>query len=111
MKRDWKYLMYLGIVFGLFLVVRLTSPRQFNWTVTYANEDKDPYGTYGLTQLLPSVVGNGRISHSYKTLYELKDSVKSDDNVFVISTNFLAGGEDVDALLSHVSGGGTAFVS
>jgi hypothetical protein len=111
MKGDWKYIIYVSIVFGLFLVVRLTSPRQFSWRVTYSHKDKNPYGTFALNALLPGFFEEKSITNSYQTLYELKDSLTRNDNVLVLSSNFHAGKEDLAALLDHVNRGGSAFIS
>ncbi len=32
MKRDWKYMLYLSLAFGLFLVVKLMEPRRYDCT-------------------------------------------------------------------------------
>jgi hypothetical protein len=111
MKKDWKYIIYLSIVFGLFLVVRLTTPRQFSWNVTYSHKDKNPYGTFALNSLLPDLFENRTVRNSYQTLYELKDSLARTDNVLIVASNFHAGKEDLEALLGHVHKGGSAFVS
>jgi hypothetical protein len=110
MKKDWKYLIYLSIVFGLFVIVKLTSPKQYDWHLTLSHDDRNPYGTYVLNELLPSVLTK-RITKSYLTLYELKDSLKENANVFIVSSRFNAGREDVTTLLDQVYDGGTAFIS
>jgi hypothetical protein len=109
--KDWKYILYLGVIFAIYLAVQLTSTKVFDWNVTYGHDDKNPYGTYAMNRLMPSVLGDVRVSHSYKTLYELKDSLKADDNVFVVTNRFWAGDEDVKILLDHVYKGGTAFIA
>jgi hypothetical protein len=111
MRKDWKYILYIGAAFGLFVIVKLLSPKQYDWTVSYSFEDKDPYGGYALHQLLGSAFRPERIHHSYKTLYELSDSVGENDNIFIISSNFSGGKEDSDFLLGHVSHGGKVLIS
>lgn len=87
------------------------SPKQHNWSMTFAHEDKNPYGTYALNSLLPGIFSERKISHSYKTLYELKDSLAPSSNIFVISGNFSADKEDTGVLLKHLEQGGSAFIS
>ena len=111
MQKDWKYILYISAAFGLFVMVKLLSPRQYNWSITYSYEDKDPYGGYVLNQLLGSVFQKEDIHHSYKTLYELSDSIKEDHNILIISSNFNGGKEDSDFLLEHVAKGGKALIS
>jgi hypothetical protein len=111
MKKDWKYILYLSLAFGLFVAVKLLSPHQHDWTVTYAHDDKNPYGAYALSELLPGIFPASGIRHTYLTLYEIKDSLKRSGNILSISANFSAGKEDTEALLKHVAEGGSAFIS
>lgn len=111
MKKDWKYILYLTLAFGTVVVVKLISPKQYDWSVTYAHEDKDPYGTFGLNALLPSLFPDQTIAHSYETLYELKDSLKRNGNILIISSSFSCQKEDTQSLLNYINAGGTAFIS
>jgi hypothetical protein len=109
--KDWKYILYVAGAIGIFVLVKLTAPKQYNWGVTFAHEDRDPYGAYVLNRLLPSLIGNNNIRHSYRTLYELKDSLNDNDNVFIVSSSFNPGKEDSKALLHHIANGGRAFIA
>lgn len=111
MKKDWKYILYISLAIGLFLVVKLTSPKQHNWQITYMHEDTSPYGAYALNELLPSVFNPAPIQHNYETLYEIKDSLKREGNILIISTDFLGDEEDTNALLKHVAAGGAALIA
>jgi len=75
MRKDWKYILYITAAFGLFIVVKLLSPKQYDWRITYSHEDKNPYGAFALNNLLDSFFPREGIHHSYKTLYEIKDSL------------------------------------
>lgn len=110
MRKDWKYIVYVTAAIGLFVAVKLLSPKQYDWSVTLAHEDKNPYGTFALNNLLPDVI-KAEVRNSYQTLYELKDSLRLGQNVVIISSSFNCGKEDTNALLAHVAKGGTAFIS
>ena len=111
MRKDWKYIVYISLAFGLFVGVKLLSPKQYNWTVTFSHTDKNPYGAYAYNRLLPGIFPDKKITNSYKTLYEMKDSLSASDNIVIISTNFSADKEDTKALLQHVDKGGSVFIS
>jgi hypothetical protein len=111
MKRDWKYFLYIGAALGIFVILKLTSPKKYDWTITYSHLDKNPYGAFALSELLPSIFKEQEIHRSYLTMYEIKDSLKSEDNVLIVATGFSADKEDTDVLLKHVDGGGTALIS
>jgi hypothetical protein len=111
MRKDWKYILYISLAFGLFVIVKLLSPKKYDWSMTFAHDDKNPYGAYAFSNLLPEVFPDRKISHSYKTLYEIKDSLASADNIVIIGSNFSADNEDTKTLLQHVENGGSAFIS
>lgn len=109
MTRDWKYILYISLAVGAFVVLKMLSPKQYNWTITFSGDDKNPYGGYALAALLSAHVGP--VKNSYKTLYELRDSIKTSSSLLIIAESFSAGDEDAITLLDHVYKGGSAFVS
>lgn len=111
MRKDWKYILYISLAFGLFVGMKLLSPKQYNWTVTFAHDDENPFGAYAYSALLPGLFPGQSISHSYKTLYELKDSLEADENIVIVSSIFNADREDTRTLLQHVENGGSVFIS
>jgi len=114
MRKDWKYVLYLSIVIGVYVVVKLSETKQHNWNVTLSHTDKEPYGTYAFNQLLPSLV-HSPVKNSYKTIYELKDSLPKEGNLIVLSTDFSdgfsAGKPDTEVLFDFIKNGGNAFIS
>ena len=111
MKRDWKYFLYIGAALGIFVILKLTSPKKYDWTITYSHLDKNPYGAFALSELLPSMFNGHEIHRSYLTMYEIKDSLKNEDNVLILATGFSADKEDTEVLLEHVNAGGTVLIS
>ena len=111
MKKDWKYFLYIGAAFGIFILLKLASPKKYDWTITFSHLDKNPYGAFALSELLPSVFPGQKINHSYLTLYEINDSLKKNDNVLIVSSGFSADKEDTNVLLKHVGEGGTVLIS
>jgi hypothetical protein len=89
-------------------MVQLTRPKQYNWSVTYSHEDKNPFGTSALDVLLESI--SRKAIHSYKTLYELKDSLKIQRPLFILASSFNAEKEDTKVLLNYLNKGGTALI-
>src|SRR5690348_6625123 len=111
MSKDWRYIAYVLGAIALFVIVKLLSPKQYNWSITLVHDDKNPYGVYALHKLLPSRFENVSINNSYKTLYELRDSLKNNESIMIFASNFTGDREDTEALLEHVSEGATAFIS
>ena len=111
MRKDWKYILYISLAFGLFVVVKLLAPKKYDWTITFAHGDKNPYGAFAFSNLLPGLFPDRNISHSYKTLYEIKDSLSGVENIVIVSSNFSADEEDSKTLLQHVEKGGSVLIS
>jgi len=107
--KDWKYILYVGGAFALFIAVKLLGPKEYDWTVTYDSSDKNPYGGYALGQLLNGFFPG--VTYGYQTIYELKDSLTANDNVLIITSTFDPGKEDVNALLEFISNGGNVLIS
>jgi hypothetical protein len=111
LRKDWKYIVYIGLAIALYAAVNLMAPKQFNWTVTLAHDDKDPYGTFVFNELLPSIFKAHEITLSNQTIYELKDSLKHSKNLVIISSSFSGDKPDSDVLLEQVSNGANVFIS
>jgi hypothetical protein len=110
MRRDWKYILYLSIAFGLFIAVKLIEPKQYNWEPTYAVEDKNPFGGYVLNELITDLFKGKNVAVFNLTVYELKDSLKPGDNLIVLSHHFRSDKEDTQVMLDHVAKGGHVFI-
>lgn len=107
--KDTRYIVYIGLLASLLLILVLTKDKQYDWRVTYAHEDKNPYGTYALNQLFASVFDSS-VKNSYQTLYELKDSL-SRENIVILSGGFGPDKEDTKILLNYVEEGGHVFIA
>ncbi|HWA35823.1 MAG TPA: DUF4350 domain-containing protein [Cyclobacteriaceae bacterium] len=110
MRKDWKYILYLTLAFGIFLAVKLSGPKEFDWTPTYASEDKNPFGAFVLRELIPALFKGHRVQVTNKTLYELRDSLERGQNILVLAHAYAADDEEVKVLLNHVYAGGSAFI-
>lgn len=111
MKKDWKYFAYLSAAIAFYLVVKLLSPAELDWTITYHPNDKNPFGAYALNEFMPSLFPGKEINKSNYTFYEWIDTLQRPANFISLSTTFDPGKEDTDALLKNIERGGSAFIS
>jgi len=51
------YLLGLALLFGAYVAVEYYRPKPLDWTPTFQNKDKIPYGTYVLYDVLPEIMG------------------------------------------------------
>lgn len=111
MTKDWKYILYISLLALLLAFVLLSKNKDHDWSINFSHISKAPYGTYALTTLLPDHFKNQKITNSYKTIYELKDSMQSNENILIISSRFAPDQEDAKVLLTMIENGATAFIS
>jgi hypothetical protein len=111
MTRDWKYIAYISLL-GFFLVfIFLSKSKEHDWSLTFSHLSKEPYGTYALHSLIPVQLNTDEVISSYKTIYELKDSIQPHENILIMSSRFEPDAEDTKALLALVESGANAFIS
>ena len=55
------YLLGLALLFAGYVALEYNRPQPLDWTPTYANKDKIPYGTYALFDQLPHLLGTDSI--------------------------------------------------
>ncbi len=102
--------MVLVVGYGLFEYYR---PRPIDWTSTYSNKDKIPFGTQALYELLPDVFPKQKITSVRLPIYnQLKENnLPALSNYVFVNQNFEIDGNDRKSLLNYVSKGNTAFIS
>lgn len=111
MAKDLKYIVYISLLGFLLAFVLLSKDKEYDWSINFSHTSKSPYGTYALASLLPDHLKNQKIVNSYKTIYELKDSMQSNENILIISSRFSPDQEDAKVLLTMIENGATAFIS
>ncbi len=55
------YLAGLLLLFGAYVAYEYYKPKPLDWSPTLSSEDKIPYGTYALYEVLPHVLGTGSV--------------------------------------------------
>ena len=55
------YLLGIGLLFGGYVALEYNRPKPLDWSPTYANKDKIPYGTYVLYDQLPRLLGTDSV--------------------------------------------------
>ncbi len=110
---------YIWIGLGAFLTIALISllviysGRKNSWTVTYKYNDKEPYGTHLIHQLLKDKYGDN-FKNNKGSLINSLSKVKNDtsvSNYLYIGREIYLTGEEEDSLLEFVSEGNNLFIS
>ncbi len=56
------YLLGIGLLFAGYVALEYNRPKPLNWSPTYANKDKIPYGTFVLFDQLPRLLGTDSVA-------------------------------------------------
>jgi hypothetical protein len=112
MKENSKYILLLSASILLVILVEWLSPKPINWTSTYSQEDKNPFGSYILYDLLADIFPGSSIQTLNENLYELERTEElADGNYIFIADEFNIGEEDIDILLRQADKGNSIFIA
>lgn len=130
MSKFRMYLLGLALLFVGFVAVEYFRPTPTNWSPTFINRDRIPYGTYVLYDLLPSLfpgqlVRTIRQPIANQLLPELGHDVLPDSgltekspklltqqaNYLFVDNSFTCSRLDGETLLRYVARGNTAFIA
>ncbi|QIP11999.1 DUF4350 domain-containing protein [Spirosoma aureum] len=113
MRRPNKYLLILLATVTAYVLFEYYRPKPLDWTPTYENDDKIPFGTKVLYELLPGIMQQSSVKTVrlpvYNFLTETKPAGRS--NYVIICRDFNADGNDLKQLLPYVRSGNTVFIS
>lgn len=108
-----KYLLILLATVTAYVLFEYYRPKPLDWTPTYQNDDKIPFGTQALYELLPGIMQQPTTTSArlpiYNFLTETKLSGRS--NYVFVCQQFKADGNDLKQLLAYVRRGNNVLIS
>lgn len=116
MKNSGKFgLILLGITVLIIAFIDLASDKQVDWTRSYDQRDKIPYGLYITRQELPEILGyKAEIEDFTSTNYAFLKTFlpgKEQSSLIYVMNGFYEGKEVIRELVSFVDRGGEVFIS
>ncbi len=110
---------YLIILFAsttlLAILVEMITPKSINWEFSFSKNDKIPYGSYILHQILPDLFPNQKIIVAHQSAYEVLSEQthhpESSLNYIFINHNFAPDETSLNQLLDFVGQGNTVFIA
>lgn len=105
-KGEKKYLIGLIVLFFAYVATDFLAPKAVDWTVTFHNKDKNPFGAYILAERANDLFeGNFEISN--QTIAELSDL----ENLLILAEQAEISGADYRSLMSKLDSGTHVFVA
>lgn len=106
MRKEKVLYIILGILFVTYVVVEYYKPKPLDWTVTFSEKDKNPFGGFILYDRLEDFYADKKIS--YQTISELRDST---GNILILTDNFNLSQTDYAALKQILEKGRSVFIA
>ncbi|MFD1771384.1 DUF4350 domain-containing protein [Sphingobacterium suaedae] len=117
MKNAGKFgLVLVGLTILVIALIDVTSDKQVDWTRTYDQRDKIPFGLYVVRQELPRILGEqgAEVTDVTATNYTyLRDFLRGKENsslVYIVD-QFYEGKEVTKELIAFAERGGEVFIS
>ncbi len=105
-KGEKKYLIGLIVLFLAYVATDFLAPKEVDWTVTFHNKDKNPFGAYILSERADDLF-EGDFEISNQTISELSDL----ENLFILAEQAEIAGTDYRSLMSKLDSGTHVFVA
>lgn len=111
-KGNRKYVILLVVFFTILIVVQYNRPRPIDWRQSYSMDDKVPYGTYALHEMIGELFPGKKVTTSTMPVYNvLSDSANGNGNYIFIAGDFSPDKLDTRSLLQFVASGNNVFVA
>ena len=113
MKKNWKYIIIFIILLITFFVAEFIRPKETDWSISFEKNDKIPFGTYVLYNLMNDIYGKELFFVNNRSLYEFfeqREKVQK-SNLIIISNEIELSDIDIDVLLQYVADGNNVFIS
>lgn len=113
------YVVLLIVLFAGFVIIEFSADKPINWSKTYRETDKIPYGTFVLYDQLPKLFPNSEIINITVSPYEyFDDHYSRQDSTYDISGTYIHIDEEVQIddvsaqeLLDFAEDGNDIFIS
>ena len=108
-----KYTLILLATLTAYVLFEYYRPKPIDWTSTYQNDDKIPFGTQALFELLPDVMHQPDVRTVRIPIYNFlgETALAAASNYVFVSNNFKADTNDLKKLLPYVRRGNNVFIS
>ena len=113
MKQHRIYLFILLSTIVGFVLFEIYKPKPTDWTPTFSNKDKIPYGCELLYKVLPDIFPNQKISDEKTPIFSKKKKIKlpPKSNYLYVFRYFRVDSSSLVKLLDYVQKGNSVFIA
>jgi len=110
--KEKKYIIGFAIVLSIFVLVEFLKPKETDWTVSFSNKDKIPFGTYALFDLMKETVPQNMLKTNYRSFYEFVEKNQPENtNYIIITDNLELNNLSIRDILDYVEKGNNIFIA
>lgn len=112
MKSLKVYLIIAGLLLAVYIIAQLNRPKTIDWTETFSNKEKTPFGTYILFNRLKDLFPNASIVTYHQPVYNVvaEDSIKEASYIIVCGDIELSK-SDYKQLIKYIERGNDVFIA
>src|SRR5260221_5750933 len=112
MKSLKLYLIVAGLLLAAYIIAQLNRPKTTDWTETFSNKEKTPFGTYILFNRLKGMLPNARIVPYHQPVYNViaEDSIK-ETSYIIVCQNIELSKSDYKQLIKYIERGNDVFIA
>lgn len=112
MKKYLPYVLLALLLIGVSVYLQLNAQKPIDWRATFSKDDKIPFGTFALYNLLPEVLPGKKIIVNENSPYlTLNDNQFKDKNYLVINQYLSPDDYETGQILAHADSGNTVFLA
>jgi hypothetical protein len=107
----WYILVMIALV-ALYMLAEYNRPKTIDWTPTYSNRDKIPYGTYIVFNELKNYFNGLAPKEQVLPLYDHVNNSDAENELYLLVNNSASTTEtDEDELYKYIERGNTVFIA
>jgi hypothetical protein len=111
-KKYRPFIIAFAVLLALYIAAELNKPKPIDWRVTLSKEDKNPYGSSILYQLLPELFPNASIQSFRLPVYDQINNYSDSNTAYLLIDPVLNLSKvDMDELLNYAVIGNYVFIS
>ncbi len=111
-KQDRKYVVVLALAVALAVAVEALQPASIDWTPSFEQDDRRPYGSRILYDLLPQLFPGAEVDAVRLPPYlALRDTTRIGTNYLFVTVAFAPDPAETRALLAYAARGNHVFIA
>lgn len=110
--KNLKFIIPVTVVIIIVILIKLITPQPTDWSPTFSKDDKIPYGSFLLYDILPDLFPNQKIESTNLPFYNITQNRKIENkNIIIICDSFNPDELDTKILSGILEKGSDVFIA